>query len=142
EHVSTDSLAALERQLPTEEMNELVTEMLASTLLSLGLFRNGTRTIADLRLDKPPAPYLERWLSTTVSYLHDQRWLADDGVLTRDVRTMADLWAAWEANRSAWATNNPNRQAHMALLDACLKALPKVLGGTQRATDVLFPNSS
>src|SRR5262245_51853460 len=135
------TIADLEAGLRAPEMNDLATEILASSLKSVGLFSQGARRIADLALDKPPAPYYERWLSVGIRYLQQQNTLADDLTFSREVRTLADLWAEWEAKREVWGAN-PNVQTEGPLLEACLKALPGILSGTQRATDVIFPNSS
>src|SRR5262245_56973556 len=135
------TIAALEAELPSPEVNDLVTEILASSLKSLGLFSDGIHKIADLSLDKQPAPYYERWLSSSTRYLQQQNVLACDLTFSHDVRSLADLWNEWEAKRSMWATN-PNQQPQITLLEICLKALPGVLTGKQRATDVMFPNSS
>jgi SAM-dependent methyltransferase/acyl carrier protein len=139
--VSGKPIAALEAELPTPEMNDLVTEILASSLMSLGLFRSGIHRIANLSLDKHPAPYYERWLSSSSSYLRQQKWLADDLTFNREVRTLADLWSEWEVKRSIFAAD-PNLQAQIGLLEVCLKALPGILSAKQLATDVIFPNSS
>ncbi|HKD15247.1 MAG TPA: SDR family NAD(P)-dependent oxidoreductase [Candidatus Angelobacter sp.] len=139
--LSVKSIAALERELPSSHMNELATEIFASSLKSLGLFSNGIHRIAGLSLEKQPAPYYERWLSGSIRYLQQQSLLADDLTFNHEVRGLADLWAEWEKERSVWAAN-PNLQAQIALFESCLKALPEILSGKQRATDVIFPNSS
>lgn len=141
ERLPARPIAALEMELPTSDMTDFVTEILASTLGSLGLFSNGVNTIADLSLDKQPAPYYERWLRSSVRYLQQQGVLADDLTLGRDLRALPDLWQEWEAKRPVWASA-PNLQAQVALLEACLKALPAVLTARRLATDVMFPNSS
>ncbi|HKO58210.1 MAG TPA: SDR family NAD(P)-dependent oxidoreductase, partial [Thermoanaerobaculia bacterium] len=141
ERVPAMPIAALEAELPTAEMTDFVTEALASSLSSLGLFRNGVVRLADLRSDKQPAPYYERWLSGSIRYLQQQNVLADDLTLSRDVRPLAELWVEWEAKRPVWAAT-PNAQAQLALLEACLKAVPAILTAKQLATDVMFPNSS
>ncbi|MBZ5509053.1 MAG: SDR family NAD(P)-dependent oxidoreductase, partial [Acidobacteriia bacterium] len=138
---SVKSIAVLEQELPSAEMSELATEIFASSLKSLGLFSNGIHRIADLSLEKQPAPYYERWLSSSIFYLQQQGLLADDLTFIRGVRELAGLWAEWEEKRSVWAAN-PNLQAQIALFEACLKALPGILSGKQRATDAIFPNSS
>lgn len=112
------TIAALEAGMPGSEVNELVTEILASTLKSV---------------DTKPAGYYERWLDGSIRHLQEH------GV--RDVRPVADLWEEWEGKTAAWASD-PNRQAQRSLLEACLRGLPGVLSGRQRATDVMFPNSS
>ncbi|HET8887713.1 MAG TPA: SDR family NAD(P)-dependent oxidoreductase, partial [Candidatus Angelobacter sp.] len=141
EKQAAKSIADLERELPSAEMSELATEIFASSLKSLGLFSNGINRIADLSLEKQPAPYYERWLSRSILYLQQQGLLAGDLTFNRDVRELVDLWAEWDGKRAEWAAN-PNLQAQIALFEACLKALPAILSGKQRATDAMFPNSS
>jgi polyketide synthase PksM len=138
---SVKSITVLEQELPSADMSELATEIFASSLKSLGLFSNGIHRIADLSLEKQPAPYYERWLTSSILYLQQQSSLGDDLMFHHEVRGLADLWAEWEKKRPAWAAN-PNLQAQTALFEACLKALPGILSGKQRATDVIFPNSS
>jgi len=75
---STKTIAVLEQELPSAEMSELATEILASSLKSLGLFSNGIHRIADLALAKQPAPYYERWLTSSIGYLQQQSVLAGD----------------------------------------------------------------
>src|SRR6202040_2387856 len=128
---SSKSMAVLERELPSAEMSELATEIFASSLKSLGLFSNGIHKIADLTLEKQPAPYYERWLTSSIRYLQEQNMLAADLTFVREVKGLADLWAEWDSKRSVWAAN-PNLQAQIALFEACLKALPGILSGKQR----------
>ncbi|HET8774720.1 MAG TPA: beta-ketoacyl synthase N-terminal-like domain-containing protein, partial [Thermoanaerobaculia bacterium] len=135
------TIAALEAALPSAEMNDLVTEILASGLRSIGLFSGGARTIGDLSLERQPAAFYERWLSSSVDYLRQQGLLSDDLTFTRPVRPLADVWSDWQAKRSTFV-NDPNQQAQTALLEACVEALPDILTGRRRATDVMFPNSS
>lgn len=134
-------IVALEAELPTSEVSELVTEILASSLRSIGLFGNGIQRIADLPRDKQPAPYYERWLDCTIRYLQERDVLAPDLTFRRDIRPLADLWEQWDGEVAAWASF-PNRQAQAALMRACLEGLSGVLTGVRRATDVMFPNFS
>jgi len=128
-------------ELLTPEMVQLVTELLAASLRSVGLFSNGIHTIADLSLEKSPPPYFERWLTSTICHLQQQRVLSEDLVFIREINALPDVWAEWETRKSIWVTD-PNLKAPVALLEVCLKALPEVLSGKQRAVDVIFPDSS
>jgi SAM-dependent methyltransferase len=134
-------VVALEAELPTAEVNELVTELLASSLRSIGLFSNGIQRIADLPGGLKPEPYYERWLDATTRHLQEQGVLAADRTFRREIRSLSDLWEQWDGQVAAWASF-PNRQAQAALLRACLEELPRVLTGVRRATDVMFPNFS
>jgi len=137
----SDKLAAIEGGLIPREMEALAAEILASGLVSLGLFEQGKSRIADLSLARPPAPFYERWLARSIRYLQEQQVLRHDLTLAREVRALADLWGEWETNKSGWVTNS-DIQAHVLLLETCLKALPDILRGKQLATDVMFPKSS
>src|SRR5437763_351768 len=66
--IAARPIASLEAEMPTPELNELVTEIVASSLMSVGLFSKGARSIADLSLAKQPAQYYERWLSCSIRY--------------------------------------------------------------------------
>jgi polyketide synthase PksM len=135
------TMTALDAELTSSEMSDLTTEILASSMRSIGLLDNATRRIADLRVDSQPVQYYERWLDGSIRHLQEQGVLASDLTFRRDIRPSADLWAEWEAKASAWASD-PRRQARAALVKACLERLPAVLSGNERAADVIFPNSS
>jgi polyketide synthase PksN len=141
EQFADKPVAALEIELPTSEMNGLATQILASSLMSLGLFNKGLNRIADLPLDQQPAPYYERWLSYTRLYLQEQKVLAGDLTFNCEIRTLAELWAEWRAKREIWKANG-RLEAQIALLETCLEALPRILSAKQLATAVMFPNSS
>jgi acyl transferase domain-containing protein/enoyl-CoA hydratase/carnithine racemase/acyl carrier protein/SAM-dependent methyltransferase len=139
--IPAGQLAALETETQNSEMNAFWTDLLASTLISLGLFRNGACRIADVSSTKQPAPFYERWLNSTIHYLQQQNLLTRNLRISKSVRTLTDLWLEWENKRSGWAANS-GLHAQIALVEICLKALPDILSGKQLATDVIFPLSS
>jgi polyketide synthase PksN len=139
--VTTNEVAAVADRLGATGLEDLLAEILASTLLSLGLLTSGLRRFADLPLDKQPAAFYERWLSSSIRYLQEQKVLGPDLWIAAEVRALGDLWAAWEARKSVW-TSQPGLQAQIRLLEVCVKALPGILTGKQFATDVMFPHSS
>jgi acyl transferase domain-containing protein/enoyl-CoA hydratase/carnithine racemase/acyl carrier protein/SAM-dependent methyltransferase/ribosomal protein S18 acetylase RimI-like enzyme len=137
----TGRLAAFKGGLQTTGIDAFLAEILASSLVSLGLFRKGNRHIADLSLDKPPASFYEQWLSGSIQYLQQRKLLGEDLTGAPGVRALADLWFEWEERKIVWAAD-PDQQAQIALLEACLKGLPSILSGKKLATDVIFPDSS
>jgi acyl transferase domain-containing protein/acyl carrier protein/SAM-dependent methyltransferase len=152
ENVSTTLPATLADGRQTRAIGEIdacAAELLAASLVSLGLVRHerepepghDIRRLADLSTATAPAPFYERWLTSSVHYLRQQGLLDDEGTVSATVRSLADVWREWDANRAAW-TRDPDQQARIALLETCLRALPDVLRGTQLATDVLFPDAS
>ncbi|NJM14107.1 MAG: SDR family NAD(P)-dependent oxidoreductase [Bacteroidales bacterium] len=135
-------LKALDKSLPPDAgMDVLVTEILAASLASLGLFRDGITSMAHLSPDKQPAPFYERWLSTSAAHLQEQGLLNQQLAFEGPIRGLQELWAEWESKKSGWAIN-PNLQAWIILTEACLKELPEILSGKKLATSVMFPNSS
>jgi acyl transferase domain-containing protein/enoyl-CoA hydratase/carnithine racemase/acyl carrier protein/SAM-dependent methyltransferase/ribosomal protein S18 acetylase RimI-like enzyme len=111
--------AVPEGGLQTPAMDALLAEILAATLAAVG----------------QPTKSYERWVASSFRYL-EQRSLPHP-----HVRPLAEVWPEWEAKKSLW-NSNPNLQAQVSLLDACLKALPAILAGKQLATTVMFPNAS
>ncbi|MEU7163984.1 SDR family NAD(P)-dependent oxidoreductase [Streptomyces morookaense] len=47
----------------------------------------------------------------------------------------------WDERRAAWSAD-PDKRAELALVDATLRALPDILTGRTRPTDVMFPRGS
>ncbi|HEV3040322.1 MAG TPA: SDR family NAD(P)-dependent oxidoreductase, partial [Candidatus Angelobacter sp.] len=141
QEVAANKLECLKETPQITISDPLLAELLASSLMSLGLFQQGIHRFSDLRLGKQPAPFYERWLSSSIYYLQQRELLGQDFTVTPAVRALADLWPVWEAKKSEWSAN-PDLQAQIALLEACLKALPAILSGKQLATDVMFPDSS
>ena len=139
--ISTRQLEAVAERLEATALEGLLAEILASTLVSLGVLKSGLRQFADLPVDKQPAKFYERWLSSSIHYLQEQKMLGSDLKAAAGARTLDDLWAEWEARKSMW-TGHPGLQAQIRLLEICLKALPDILKGKQAATDVIFPRSS
>ncbi|MCP5006220.1 MAG: hypothetical protein GY941_20115, partial [Planctomycetes bacterium] len=138
---SLKQLSTLERGLQTEAMDSLLREILSATLVSLGLFTRGILKFRDLSLKKQPAPFYERWLSTSINYLQNEKFLSQECSITRRVKELPILWEEWEERKTEW-TKNPNLESQVVLLESCLKALPNILSGIQPATDVMFPSSS
>ncbi|MCP5003293.1 MAG: methyltransferase, partial [Planctomycetes bacterium] len=77
----------------------------------------------------------------SINYLQKQKLLSRELTVTREVKEISLLWEEWEEGKSDWM-KDPNKHAQVVLLEACLKALPNILSGSQPATDVMFPNSS
>lgn len=51
------------------------------------------------------------------------------------------LLREWDECRARWSSD-PDKAAELALLDATLRALPGILTGAIRPTDILFPRGS
>lgn len=141
EMASNEKMVELEKELATEEMNVLVTKIWVSSLASLGLLQNNNLSLADLKFEKPPAPYCERWLSSSLRYMRDMKVIDANNNILQPVSNLSELWNEWDGKKSLWGTK-PNQQAQINLMESCLKGLPNILSGRQLATEVIFPNSS
>ncbi len=139
--VPVDALAAQGGGLQTPALDAELAELLAATLVSLGFLGGGVARIADLPVARPVAGYYERWLDNSLRCLRERGWLDADDRLLRQPRALDALWAAWAGARPA-RLENPNLRAQVALVEACLAALPQILRGERLATEVMFPESS
>ncbi|MEX3547626.1 MAG: SDR family NAD(P)-dependent oxidoreductase [Burkholderia sp.] len=138
EHASR--LAAAQAALPPQAMQALSLRLLGQALLGFspdGLHLPGDSTGLAL------AGHYRRWYDTSLRLLAVGNWLqplpnGDYRILTAAAQ---DAWPEWEAARAAWLAD-PQQQAWTQLLEVCLRALPDLLVGRRKATDVMFPNSS
>ncbi|SUX55285.1 Polyketide synthase PksL [Chromobacterium vaccinii] len=80
-----------------------------------------------------PAPGLRRWLEES------RKIIARAGV---DENVSLDAaWREWDAALPAWL-DKPGGSELCRLVDRCVRALPDILSGARKATDVIFPGSS
>ncbi|WP_046166742.1 SDR family NAD(P)-dependent oxidoreductase [Chromobacterium vaccinii] len=80
-----------------------------------------------------PAPGLRRWLEES------RKIIARAGV---DENAPLDAaWREWDAALPAWL-DKPGGSELCRLVDRCVRALPDILSGARKATDVIFPGSS
>ncbi|MCP4273359.1 MAG: class I SAM-dependent methyltransferase, partial [Gammaproteobacteria bacterium] len=138
---SSKQLSDLKGGLKAGKLDSLLGEILYSTLASLGLFTQGNFQLSELSLKKQPAPFYERWLSTSINYLQKEKFFNREHTVTRKVKDLSLLWEEWEERKTEWM-KDPNLEFQVVLLESCLKALPDILSGIQPATDIMFPNSS
>ncbi|ATQ76807.1 hypothetical protein CR152_21510 [Massilia violaceinigra] len=71
-----------------------------------------------------------------------ERWRAESKLIATQEKTpLAAIWAEWDHAMTVWQQAD-GKAALCQLVDKCLRALPDILTGKQKATDVIFPNSS
>lgn len=112
--------AALQESVLAQDVMDLAEQILAANVSSFDRAQ-------------APNPLLGRWLDASVEYLARRE--------RTSLVNIDELWSSWAANEAAWQ-ENANTRPHLALLKACLQALPEILAGTRRAADVMFPESS
>ncbi len=119
---------------PAGDMDRHLAGLLAATLHSLGLREEDQRLVQSTARKNAPA-YLERWLEES------RRLLGESGESGAGVRPLASVWAEWDAAKVRWM-DDACLKAQASLVEHCLRALPEILRGERRATDVLFPDYS
>nr|ADN68479.1 SorD [Sorangium cellulosum] len=120
-------------------LHRLMSGVLCAQLRSLGLFAAPSLESWKERVALPRPR--DRWIDESLRALQEDgvvaaaegRWTVTDPALADG----ADAWAKWEAHARE-ALSDPR----VRLLDVTLRALPEILTGRQRATDVLFPDGS
>ncbi|MEV0636195.1 SDR family NAD(P)-dependent oxidoreductase [Streptomyces sp. NPDC050619] len=123
---------------------DLLSRLLLGQLRSAGLFAGGDAPALDEAIaGLPVGEELRRWVRESVRQLLTRGHLHGDSAHPRPsgAENSRDLWAEWEARSARWA-RHADLRAQVVLLDATLRALPRILTGAVPATDVLFPNSS
>ncbi|WP_206606440.1 beta-ketoacyl synthase N-terminal-like domain-containing protein [Steroidobacter cummioxidans] len=132
-NVATDVLLSLRENLSSGVPPAALKGKKRAVARRDGSCRADPRGTTPQSVERGPDPLLGRWLETSIDYL-TQRGVAKRAGLD-------ELWSSWDANEAVWQAN-ANTRAHLALLKACLQALPEILSGTRRAADVMFPDSS
>src|SRR5580692_11909206 len=125
--------------------------LLWGQLGAMGLFAERGGTVDEFMRRSGIRAGARRWLEQSLRLLAEPGWL----VLTGDryglpggapaaadlTADLAAAWEGWSAQLAGWQSD-ADRQAQARLVDATLRALPAVLRGEVRATDVVFPNAS
>ena len=91
-----------------------------------------------LRLRAGVEARFHRWMEESV------RLLGNDGLraeLEAPVWSADSVWSRWQAVRGFWVEREETA-AHVRFFEAALNALPEILTGKRRATEVLFPDGS
>ncbi|MEV7775548.1 SDR family NAD(P)-dependent oxidoreductase [Kitasatospora sp. NPDC086791] len=116
--------------------DDLLCRLLLGQLQAVGLFGESAPrlTLGD---------ELRRWLDESVRQLRERGHLTGDPRRPRPAHPISsrDVWTEWEERSAQW-TRNADLRAQVVLLDAMLRALPRILTGEVLATDVMFPDSS
>ena len=129
-------------------MEELLRQLLWGSLQAVGLFHNKTpiplNPVTGLpHIDIGLLPLYNRWLAESLAVLKDF-FHRDGRFMTAVDPTPLDLdacWRAWDEHKAAWLQDDAQK-ALIALVEACLRALPEILTGKQLATEVIFPDGS
>lgn len=86
-------------------------------------------------------PYYRRWLGETLNRLKEYKLIDGQGEIVQPIDPLSELWEGWRQSTQKWCEDT-SIAAQVALMEACVKALPNLLRGEETATDVLFPKGS
>ena len=135
----------LQSSLPAvdNEMDAFLCRLLWCQLHSIGFFIEQRSLFTDLKA-KIRNLYA-RWLDKSIAVLAERNYLHCDleSCTVPDSAPMdiEDEWRRWKQQQGSW-TNDPAKRARMVLAETALRALPGILTGKKRATEILFPDSS
>ncbi|MED1782019.1 beta-ketoacyl synthase N-terminal-like domain-containing protein [Brevibacillus fortis] len=127
------------------KMDELLLKLLWSQMQSLGCFTKKNQALSDLKRKSGLLDLYDMWLEETASVLAQNDYLVYDRetstVIDPAPISSADAWQEWEQEKEVWLKNS-DTNAQVKLVETTLRALPQILTGKVRATEVIFPNSS
>lgn len=128
--------------------DDLLSRLLLHQLRTAGVLFDRTgpegghgATAVDTIGPPPLGDTLSRWLDESIRLLRTRGHLPEDAQGPPPAVAGQDPWPEWRTRGGQWR-RNPDLKAQVVLLDAMLRALPRILGGEVPATDIMFPNSS
>lgn len=74
-------------------------------------------------------------------WLMESKNIVDSCYRSEDHEPVYDPWEQWNEAMQGWLQDS-GRKALYRLVDQCIRALPDILAGKQKATNVIFPESS
>ena len=89
--------------------------------------------LAATREQAPAGSYLDAWRRESLAWLERHGNAAPVDAAT--------AWRSWQDHRAAWDAD-PAKRAQAELVEATLRALPDILNGRRKPTDVMFPQGS
>ncbi len=122
------------RNAQRPDMDAVLLQLLCATLQDLGVFSGQPRIV----------PFYRRWLEQSLDFLRQAGFVSRDQKILEPATHCHDWessWKKWTSLRDEWLAD-PNQKANVLTAEACLQALPDILTGQVKPTDVLFPDAS
>ncbi|MDT3429207.1 acyl transferase domain-containing protein/acyl carrier protein/SAM-dependent methyltransferase [Paenibacillus forsythiae] len=125
-----------------QEMEDLLCKLMWGQLQSMGIYADDHSALAAL---KGKSALYDRWLKESIAVLGRKQYVcSENGIITagRNNRiNINEVWREWRRKREEWS-KDASIKARVDLAEATVRALPEILSGKVRATDIIFPNSS
>ena len=127
------------------EIDRFLCRLLWGQLQSMGLFEKKTTAMPVLKVRAGRGDWYHKWFDETIAVLNRYDYLLYDGqtctVTAEAAVDMDAAWKEWDRKKNAWF-ETPGLKAQVVLAEAMLRALPAILTGEVRATDIMFPDST
>ena len=127
------------------EIEELAGRLLWTQLVAAGFPASERTSLSAIKAGLGLQASYDRWLNESLRILTTCGHLRQDGEWHAPADKAAAVidasWRQWELRKETWLTD-PAIAAWVILVETTLRALPGVLSGAVRATDVMFPNGS
>ena len=129
---------------------QLLRKLLVGQLQSLGLVKGKRQSVAAWQRELGVVAGYERWLAESFRWLsetgllelHEGEWASGGDEQDHLAQTTSEqLWEQWEAGKRRWAQDT-YIGGQLSLVEATLRALPEILTGQRRATEVMFPEAT
>ncbi|MFB9326109.1 beta-ketoacyl synthase N-terminal-like domain-containing protein [Paenibacillus aurantiacus] len=126
-------------------MEQMLNRMLWGQLHAAGFFGRGrdSRSLME-QVEALRTPH-RRWMRESLEVLTRAGFLVRSGNGYAEAETalpdVTELWAQWERLSGDWLAN-PDLAAQARLAERTLRALPDILAGRVKATEVLFPGGT
>ncbi|MFJ6208621.1 beta-ketoacyl synthase N-terminal-like domain-containing protein [Lysinibacillus sp. NPDC092081] len=128
-----------------KDLEKLLCKLLLVQLKSIGLFKLNENVLTEFKAEMNFQDMYSRWLDESIRILDSNQYVrynsASSTVTNLLIEERENAWEEWEQQKEGWL-KDPNMTAQVVLVDTTLRALPKILLGKVRATDIIFPNSS
>lgn len=132
-----------EEKKQMEIMNELLMKLLLAQLSSMGLISSNSLSRFQAQTKLPD--FYNKWLEVSLDFLEQEHYikqvgetfhLCDQALIAQEL-----LWEEWDSKKHEWLEDS-NTKAKVTLVETMLRALPDILNGTSKATEIMFPHSS
>lgn len=150
QHVSLSSATRtydeINKRQQKEEIETLLSRLLSSQLQSMGLFNTRNTNLHAARVATGILEAYTPWLQQSITLLAQRQKITrpDDSSISHLQITPEDsqnAWKNWESQKIHWLQDT-NLSAQVRLVETMLRALPAILRGSQRATEIMFPHGT
>jgi polyketide synthase PksM len=129
----------------TGEMLLFMTRLLYGQLQSMGVFDEKEFLPGKAKSRAGWTDLFDGWFGESFSVLTRAGYLQQNGKSYTVVNplpvNMEEEWKLWDTSKERWS-QEPSQKAQVVLVERMVKALPDILTGKVKATDIMFPNSS